>query len=684
MMAFDRIVTALERHGQVVKVTGNTARTNCPAHDGQNGTGLQIARIEDRALVKCYSGGCDTADIMAALDLTTADLFDNPRPARTLGIPAHAVYRYDNGRSVIRSAAKEFRQTGTDNPPELFRLSKVVAAVAAGVTVYVVEGEQDVLALEELGVVATTSPQGAKHWSLVDPSPLFGGHVIVVPDDDEPGLSYAAAVVASLTGRVASIELRRAAVGKDASDHFTAGLGLDDLAPFELPQQPTRVLMEGEVHRGQLRMAYRLAGAFTDRLRFVHSIGWHCWDATRWCEDDRGEARRAVAEGVLRPGLREALELDRKERDELIVDVRRCETAAGVDGVLRLAESLPPFAVTVKQLDADPYLLNLQNGTFDLTHGVLRDHDPSDLLTKVAGAGYDPEAAGPVFDKFLREILPDDDVRDFVQTLFGVGLIGKVIEHVLPIFTGVGRNGKTTLLNVVRAALGDYAIEAEPDLLIDRDRAHPTGLLDLRGVRLAVSQESDEGRRLAVGTVKRLTGGDAIRARRMRENFVQFEPSHMSVLVTNHKPRVPGDDPALWRRLRVVPFNVVVPNPDTRLPDRLALELPAVVAWLLEGHRLYEENGMKEPDAVAAATDTYRTSSDVLGRFIDERCLVSPAAYVTAGDLFAAWTHWCQTNGEHAGRQNEFAQALDERGFERRRTSSARNVVGIGLYAEEE
>ncbi len=439
----------------------------------------------------------------------------------------------------------------------------------------------------------------------------------------------------------------------------------------------------GELHRGQLRMAYRLAGSFDGRLRFVHGIGWYCWDGARWREDDRGEARRAVAEGVLRPALRQAIDLDRRQRDELVADVRRCESAAGVDGVLRLAESLEPFAVTVRDLDADPYLLNLTNGTFDLATGKLRAHDPDDLLTKVTGAGYDPVSPADVFERFLSEILPDADVREFVQALFGVGLVGKVIEHVLPIFTGVGRNGKSTLLNVVRAALGDYAIEAEPDLLIDRDRAHPTGLMDLRGVRLAVCQESDEGRKLAVGTVKRLTGGDAIRARRMRADFVQFEPSHTAVLVTNHKPRVPGDDPALWRRLRVVPFDVVVPEPDPRLPDRLALELPAVLAWLIDGYRLYAQNGLKEPDAVAAATETYKASSDVLGRYLDERTVNgSEHMYVRASELFADWQSWCQRTGEHAGRQNEFAESLDQRGFRKVNRSIGRVYTGLGLAAE--
>lgn len=441
------------------------------------------------------------------------------------------------------------------------------------------------------------------------------------------------------------------------------------------------------VHRGQLRMAYRLAEHFADDLRFVHQVGWHVWDGRRWSEDKKGEARRWVAEGVLRPALQEAIGLDKDRRDELLADVRKCESAAGVDGVLRLAEALEPFAITIDDLDSDPYLLNLTNGTLDLRTGQVRQHDPRDLLTKVTGCGWEPDwkPGEPVFESFVAEILPDVEVREFVQRLLGVALIGRVVEHVLPIFTGTGRNGKSTLLNVVRSALGDYAIEAEPDLLIERDRAHPTGLMDLRGVRVAVCQESDEGRKLAVGTVKRLTGGDTIRARRMRADFVQFDPSHTAILVTNHKPRVPGDDPALWRRLRVVPFDVVVPNPDPRLPERLELDLPTVLAWIIAGHASYEAlGGLQEPAAVEAATATYRASSDVMGRFLEECTIAGGSAlYVRAGELFGEWQAWCARNGEHAGRQNEFSEAVEQRGYEKKNRSIGRVYVGIGLRSDE-
>ncbi len=212
---------------------------------------------------------------------------------------------------------------------------------------------------------------------------------------------------------------------------------------------------------------------------------------------------------------------------------------------------------------------------------------------------------------------------------------------------------------------------------------HTTGQADLLGVRLAVCAETDKGRRLAAATVKRLTGGDKIRARRMRQDNIEFAASHSVVMVTNFKPTVAGDDPALWRRLRIVPFDVVVPNPNKRLKEQLAVELPAVLAWLVAGHRDWHLNGLDEPEVVVNATDAYRASSDALGRFVDERCLTSTRASVKARELFGAWQAWCHVNGEDAGTEKAFAEAMALRGYEKAKSNGTMTYRGLFLAAEE-
>ncbi|MEV4672188.1 phage/plasmid primase, P4 family [Actinomadura sp. NPDC049382] len=439
-----------------------------------------------------------------------------------------------------------------------------------------------------------------------------------------------------------------------------------------------------EPHRGQLRMAERLAHRFAGRLLHAHGIGWHYWDGARWALDKDGAATRAVV-SIAKAALRELAHLPKGEaRNDLFTDIKRIESASGIRGTLEIAGSLRPLSAAADRLDADPFLFNTKTGTLDLRTGEVRPHAPADLITKVAGCGLDLHAHGPVFSKFIAEILPDDEVRRFVQRLFGYALLGQVREHVLPIFTGVGKNGKSTLLDVVSEALGDYAISAEPDLLVDKGGAHPTGQADLLGARLAVCSETDKGRRLAAATVKRLTGGDKVRARRMRQDFFEFDPSHTIIMVTNHKPVVSGDDPAMWRRIFVVPFDVVVETPDPRLPERLALELPAVLAWAFEGYRAYEELGLEAPEKVQQRTDAFRSESDTLGRFLDERTVSSPHAHVRARDLFTEWSQWCHQFGEEAGTEKAFAEAMGLRGLQKKKTAQGMVYRGVGLAANDD
>ncbi len=229
--AFDRIREALDKLGPVQRA-GRGVSAQCPAHEDRSPS-LSVTPIDGSVLLHCHAG-CATADVLAALGMTLADLYDEPKPSRLQGITAHAVYAYDNGRRVIRSADKQFRQSGTENPPELFRLAAVRAAVAADQPVYVTEGEKDVLALESVGVTATCSPMGAGKWGKVDPSPLFGGRVLVVADRDGPGLEHALQVAASLAGHAECVVVQ-AKAGKDAADHIAAGYGVDEFEPIELP-----------------------------------------------------------------------------------------------------------------------------------------------------------------------------------------------------------------------------------------------------------------------------------------------------------------------------------------------------------------------------------------------------------------------------------------------------------------
>lgn len=416
-----------------------------------------------------------------------------------------------------------------------------------------------------------------------------------------------------------------------------------------------------DLFRGQLRLAYRLAKRYGKRLMFVPNIGWHHWDGKRWAPDGTHAAERAVDQ-ILRAALGESIRCP-----ELRQDVHKGESANGRKGILEIAGSLHPLVVAADDLDADPYLLNVANGTLDLRTQELRPHNPSDRLTKVCRAAYNSDATGGRWESFLVEVLPDPDVRAFLQRLIGVALLGAVREHLLPIWTGTGANGKGAAYTAILHALGDYACPAEPDLFMAREGAHPTGSMDLRGRRLVVVSESDEGRRLAEATMKRLTGGDPIKSRSMRKDFVTFTPSHLAILVTNHLPKVSGDDEAVWRRLRVVPFNVVIPpeKRDTDLGDHLAADADAVLLWAVQGWRAYAAAGHKlhEPASVLAATGAYRNQSDAVARFLQERCERNNQMRMPQAALYAAWETWARVDGAEPLSAKPFAQALERHGL---------------------
>jgi len=436
----------------------------------------------------------------------------------------------------------------------------------------------------------------------------------------------------------------------------------------------------------ELGYARRLISVYGGQLRYVAQWKrWLVWDGQRWAHDTTGQSARWM-KAIARRVTSDAMTiLDERDRKAAVNLARRGESAAGIAGALTLAGTEQEIVVGPDDLDADPFLLNCPNGTLDLRTGGLRPHDQADLLTKMTRGAYRPGAAGPEWRKFLERVQPDPAMRDYLARLAGHSLEGRVVVHILAIFHGAGANGKSTFTMAIEDALGDYAAPADPELLTARTfDAHPTGTADLFGLRLAVLGESDHGRRLAEGTVKRLTSTEPVKARRMREDFWSFRPSHTFLMLTNHKPIIGGTDVGIWRRLRLVPWDVVIPEPerDEELPDRLALELDAVLAWLVGGYRDWRDRGLADPAAVTKATADYQAESDVLARFISDRCLTGSHFHVRSSDLFAAWSRWCTAEGEEGGTNKAFTSALLNRGFDKRTTNVGVVWDGLGLAGD--
>jgi P4 family phage/plasmid primase-like protien len=418
-------------------------------------------------------------------------------------------------------------------------------------------------------------------------------------------------------------------------------------------------------------------------LRYCHPWNkWLAFDGSRWRSDDSGAVHR-TATATVRGMYADAAQLeDDNERKALVKHARACESRQRLESMISLSRSLPGVPVLPDELDRDPWILNCANGTIDLHTGTLRDHDRADLCTKIAPVAYSLTAQCPTWDRFLCEVLPDPEVRGFVQRFAGYSLTALVRERIVVFLYGQGANGKSVFLTTLRAALGDYAATMAGDLLIaKRGDAHPTEVADLCGVRLAVCSEVPVGRAFDEGLLKRLTGNEPVKARRMREDFFEFAPTWKLVLAANHRPTVRDTTDSIWDRIRQVPFTVRIPpeKQDRALGEKLSQELPGVLRWAVQGCLAWQRDGLGEPAAVATATADYRTEQDSIGRFLEECTVAEANAIEGATILFETFDAWRDSEGIRGISQQRFGKELRQRGFDQCERDKAGRKQWAGL-----
>lgn len=455
----------------------------------------------------------------------------------------------------------------------------------------------------------------------------------------------------------------------------------DDYEAVETVKQEEEIGSSGQVY-----LAEGFAAANAERVRYVHSIGWHVWDGTRWsASEDRVDL--ALVMDHLKQVAFDAAALGSAGKAVAKLATSNM-SARGCSGVLTLVGAISPISTTHHQLDADPSLFNTPGGTIDLITGEIREHRHADLITKSSGAGRDEHGDGlAMWSAFLERILPDPEVRAFVQRLIGYSMSGDVQQHVMPIFTGSGANGKGTFRDAVMSAFGDYAEEVDPQLLMEqKQERHGTYKMVLRGLRLAFCSETERGKTFSVSTMKRLTGGDPIQANHMRQDAITFDPSHTLIMLTNHLPEVTDDDAAVWRRIVVVPFDVVIPKEeqDGELPSRLKLASAEIISWALQGWVEFKRQGLNPPYAVIRRTGEYKAGSDVLGRFLEERTEAVEGYDVSARTLYIEWSKWCHEVNEAEGSEKTFGLAMKSKKFEKRRVATGLRYQGMRMRADSE
>jgi putative DNA primase/helicase len=424
--------------------------------------------------------------------------------------------------------------------------------------------------------------------------------------------------------------------------------------------------------------AERFADRNRGRLLHVYSSGaWLAFDGRRWA-NSQARAHMA-AQDTAKSILGEAAAcIDPDKTKKLTSWAMASHSAKTVMAMISLAR--PHLAIEHDALDADPLLFNCMNGTLDLNEEKLRSHDPADMLTKLSPVAYDPEAACPAWEKFLARILPDDEVRAYVQRALGYTLTGLVSEQVMFFLHGFGSNGKSTFLTALQHVFGDYGTQGAPDLLLATSgEPHPTSQAALTGVRFVVCSEVEQGRAFAENTIKQLTGGDMVRARFMRQDFFTFKPSHKIFLAANHKPKVRGTDHAIWRRLRLIPFMVQIGDEekDPQLPAKLEAEAAGILAWCVRGYRMWKAQQLGNAGEVIEATKEYRADQDLIALFLSDCTDAEAGSFTSSAELYRAYEKWCVDSGEKPWTGRALSNAMVERGYSTGRRAQVRGFVGL-------
>lgn len=439
--------------------------------------------------------------------------------------------------------------------------------------------------------------------------------------------------------------------------------------------------------------AERIFDAYGGFIRYSYTDKrWLYYDTRKWCMDTTGEIERAAEQAIKaldadEPMYARAAELDDESGDgegkklykAYLAHKKYSRSNRGKKAMLdELRHKIP---ISPMQTDIDGMLLNTPTGIFDLREGVLRPHDPEAYITKIAHVEYDPTATCPTWERFLDEIFGGDtDLINYVQRAVGYSMTASTVEQCVFFLHGSGSNGKSTFLSIVREMMGDYTVNIQPETIMVKNS--PGGansdIARLKSARLVTTVEPNEGARLNEGLLKQLSGEDPVTARRLYGDEFEFIPQFKLWMATNHRPLIRGTDDGIWRRIKMIPFTVQIPDEkkDKHLAGKLRRELPGIFNWAIDGCRKYQEGGLQEPRSVRGSTMEYRKDMDAIQQFVDECC--EQSGECPAVSLYSAYSDWAKRNHQYEMNNNVFGRKMSER-YVKQKTRNGAVYIGIKL-----
>ncbi|OIJ22009.1 hypothetical protein BKP45_04855 [Anaerobacillus alkalidiazotrophicus] len=434
--------------------------------------------------------------------------------------------------------------------------------------------------------------------------------------------------------------------------------------------------------------AKRLVAKHGADIRYCHSQSdWYIWNGRHWEKDDTGEIVRR-AKDTVQSIQKEAKcpSLSEKQKKALLNHARLCENKSKIYSMITLAQSEEGIPIRIQELDKDPMLFNVENGTLNLNDGNIYPHNRKDKLSKISPVVYDNNAECPTWLSFLEKIMDgDQEIIGYLQRVLGYSLTGLVTEQKFWFLFGSGANGKSTFLETLSYILGDYCKTTPMETFMRKNsEGVPNDIADLKGARFVTANETELGRQFAESKMKHLTGGETVKARFLFKEFFEFVPQFKIFIAGNHKPIIKETKDAIWRRLRLIPFTVRIQDheKDDKLIDKLKSEASGISNWLVKGCLLWQSEGLNCPESVMQVTEAYRQEMDVVQSFVNDCCTVHPQLKDSAANLYDCYIGWANDKGEYTLSQKAFGTNLREKGYTQKTINGRSHWQGLKVKRE--
>lgn len=731
----------LERIAVVLngRATANGYDVKCPCHDDRENS-LSLATKEDRLLWHCKAGcsqdavkgglesilgeslGADVVPIKPkykevifpySQDGKTVVYEKVKRPGVAKGLFRHFHLAHDAackkregqpGSEKYQPCA-HLNQTAWWKPscPTFLYAQPKLDRLRGKVPIVVCEGEKDANTINKLfgdEYVGVTNDNGGGIWTIEHAKLLHDCDIIIAEDCDETGIRRTQNILARGQFRKCLGVLRFAVseVGEkgDVTDWIERGATVEQLrtrlksglSPITDGDKQTEHLRNNIKTLSDTGNADRLIAMYGDRLRYSYDLDmWLCWNGRFW---ERSKSIPVeLAKNVAREILNEAAATKGDNYKDLARHALASENYSRIKAMLQLAQSIPGVSISMEQLDANPDLLNVQNGTIDLTTGELLPFDSKHLITKIIEIPYTRSESwteGGNWMNFLSEIFKGDaELISYVQRVVGYTLGGHISERKIFFLWGDGRNGKSTFVNALARILGqDYSKRLPISALLKKkSEGIPNDIAQLKGARLAYCSEAPEGKELDEAFVKDASGGEKITARFMRGEWFSFTPEFKLWLSTNHKPEIQGSDDAIWDRIALIPFEFRVPEGeiDPDLGSKLAKEDEFLLEWAVLGAVSWRKIGLATPFVVRQASENYRNEMNVVREFINQCCIKGDLYSVKVSDLIEAFRIF---SGQTSFTRNKFNKLVIAEGIPAPKVGTGNYAFwnGIGLRSD--